>query len=41
MDLGNLVETIVQYLIIGGMIYLGCWDGFLMVSALMYVMHTR
>ena len=38
MDLGNLVETIVQYLLIGGMTYLGCWDEFLIVSVLVYVM---
>ena len=38
MDLGNLVETIVHYLLIGGMPYLGRWDEFPMVSALMYVM---
>ena len=40
MDLGNLVETIVYYLLIGGMTCLGHRDGFPMVSALMYVMHT-
>ena len=41
MDLGNPVETIVHYLLIGGMTSLGRWDGFSMVSTLVYVMHTR
>ena len=40
MDLGNLFETIVHYLLIGGMTYIGSRNGFPMVSALMYVMHT-
>ena len=39
MDLGNLVETVVHHLLIGGMAYLGYRDGFPMVSALVYVMH--
>ena len=39
MDLGNLVEIIVDYLLIGGMTYLGRLDEFPMVSALVYVMH--
>ena len=34
MSLGNIVETIVHYLLIGGMDYLGCQDEVLMVSAL-------
>ena len=41
MDLGNLVEIVVHYLLIGGMTYLDCRDEFLMVSALVYVMHIR
>ena len=41
MDLDNSVETIVHYLLIEGMTCLGRQDGFLMVSALVYVMHTR
>ena len=40
MDLGNLVETVVHHLLIGGMTYLGRWDEFPMVSILVYVMHT-
>ena len=32
MELGNLVETVMYYLIIGGMTDLGYWDGFPMVS---------
>ena len=40
MDLGNLVEIVVHYLLIGGMTYLDRRDEFLMVSALVYVMHT-
>ena len=39
MDLGNLVETTMHYLLIGGMACLGRLDGFPMVSALVYVMH--
>ena len=34
MSLGNLVETVVHYLLIGGMDYLGHQDEVLMVSAL-------
>ena len=41
MDLGNLVDIVVHHFLIGGMNYLGCGDGFPMVSAPMYVMHTR
>ena len=41
MDLGNPFETVVHYHLIGGMTYLGCRDGFLLVSALVHVMHTR
>ena len=33
MGLGNPLEVVVHYLLIGGMIGLGYWDGFLMVSA--------
>ena len=39
MDLGNPVENVVHCLLIGGMTSLGGWDGFSMVSALVYVMH--
>ena len=39
MDLGNLVETIVHHLLIGGMTCLSSRDEFPMVSAL-YVMQT-
>ena len=39
MDLGNLIETIVHYLLIGGMTCLGRQDEFPMVSALVYVMY--
>ena len=34
MGLGNPLEVVVHYVLIGGMIGLGYWDGFLMVSAL-------
>ena len=37
MDLGNPVETIVYYILIGGMTCLNHWDRFLMVSALVYM----
>ena len=40
MALCNLVETVVHHLLIGGMTYRGRRDGFLMVSALVYVMHS-
>ena len=40
MDLGNPFEIIVHYLQIGYMTYLGYRDGFSIVSALVYVMHT-
>ena len=36
MNLDNLVETVVHYLLIGGMTYLDRWDEFLIVSALVY-----
>ena len=39
MDLGNLVEDVVHYLLIRGMACLGHQDGFPILSALMYVMH--
>ena len=35
MDLGDPVKTVVYYLLIGGMAYLGHHDGFPMMSALM------
>ena len=41
MDLGNLVETVVHHLLIGGMTCFVRWDEFPMVSAVVYVMHTR
>ena len=41
MDLGNPSKTIIHYLLIGGITYLGLWDGFPMVSVLIYVMYTR
>ena len=41
MDIGNLVKTIVHYLLIGGMTCFGHQDGFPMVSILVYVMHTK
>ena len=41
MDLGNLVEIEMYHLLIGGMTYLGHQDVFLIVSELVYVMHTR
>ena len=40
MDLNNPVKTIVHHLLISGMTCLDRRDGFSMVSALMYVMHT-
>ena len=40
MDLGNLIETVVHHLLIGGMTCLGRRDGFHMVSALVYMMYT-
>ena len=41
MDLGNPVEIVVYHLLIGGMACLSHRDEFLMMSALVYVMHTR
>ena len=41
MDLGNPFETIVHYLLIGGMTCLGHRDGFSIVSALVFVMHIE
>ena len=41
MDLDNLVETIVYHILIGGMVCLDHRDGFPMVSAIVYVMHTK
>ena len=34
MSLDNPLKTIVYYLLIGKMIYFGCWDEFVMVSTL-------
>ena len=39
MDLGNVVENVVQHLLIGMMVCLDRQDEFPMVSALVYVMH--
>ena len=41
MDLDNLVELVVYYLVIGGMACLGYSDEFPMVSALVYMMDIR
>ena len=41
MDLGNPVETVVHYLLIKMMTYLGRQDKFLMMSAIVYVRYTR
>ena len=41
MDLGNLVNAAVHYLLTGEMAYLSSQDGFLMMSALVYVMYIR
>ena len=41
MNLDNSVENIVHYLLIGGMTCLSRKDGFLMVSALLYVMYIE
>ena len=41
MGLGNLVKVVVHHLQIGGMVGLGYWDGFPMVSALVYVLRTE
>ena len=37
MGLGNLVKVVVHHLQIEGMVGLGYWDGFPMVSALVYM----
>ena len=39
MDLSNLIEVIVHHLLVEGMACLGYQDEFLMVRALVYVMH--
>ena len=39
MDLGNPLEIVVHYLLIGGMVCIGHRDGCPMVSVLVYVMH--
>ena len=41
MNLANPVEIVVHYLIIGGMIFLGHWNEFPILSVLVYVMHTE
>ena len=41
MDLDNSVETIMHYLLIEEMTCLNRWDGFSMVSVLVYVVHIR
>ena len=41
MNLGNPIETLVHHLLTRGMTWLGCGNGFPMVSALVYVMYTR
>ena len=40
MDLGNLFEIVVHYLLIGEMTCSGHRDGFPMASTLLYVMNT-
>ena len=37
MGLGNPLEVVVHHLVIGGMVGLGYWDGFPMVSVLVCV----
>ena len=39
MDLSNPIDFVLHNLLIGGMTYLGSRDEFLMVNALVYVMH--
>ena len=41
MDLCNVVKTVVHYFLIREIAYLGRRDGFLVVSALAYVMYTE
>ena len=41
MDLSDPIETLMHHLLIGVMACLGHWDGFPMVSALIYVMYTK
>ena len=41
MDLGNPVDILMHHFLIGRITYLGHRDKFPMVSALVYVMHTR
>ena len=41
MDMGNSVKTVMQPLLIGEMTCLEHRDEFSMLSALVYVMHTR
>ena len=41
MDLGYPSETIVHYLLIRGIVCLGCYDGFPIVSVLVHVMHIE
>ena len=37
MSLGNQLEVVVYYLLIGGMVGLGHWDEFLMMGVLVYM----
>ena len=41
MDLGNPMETVMHYLLVGEMDLLSHRDGFPIVSAIVYVMHDR
>ena len=41
MDLGNPLETVMNYLLIRGMTYLSLQDGFPMVNALVHLMHIK
>ena len=41
MDLGNSVVTVMNRLLIGGMVCLGHWDEFPMMSILVYVTHIK
>ena len=40
MDLGNPIDIVVHHFLIEGIACLGRWDEFLVVSVLVYVMHT-
>ena len=41
MNLGNPVKTVMYYFLIGGMTCFDHQNGFLMVSALVYVTHIK